>query len=88
MKRGMVWLATIFVMLIAFQCVAYAGEAQDESVEAFVTRCYRIILSRNPDQEGLANWVKSLTSGNKSAAEVVDGFVNSQEFQNKQLNNA
>jgi Ca2+-binding RTX toxin-like protein len=45
-----------------------------------VYRVYEATLGRGPDPEGLANWVHALNSGT-SLQTVVDGFVNSQEFQ-------
>ncbi len=56
-------------------------------IEAFVTRCYNIILSRDADPSGLADWADSLEQGTRSAAEVIDGFINSQEFLNRKLSN-
>ena len=54
-------------------------------IRAFVTRCYRVILSRDPEAEGLEYWAKALASGEKEAAEIIDGFVNSREYTNKRL---
>ncbi len=45
-----------------------------------VYRLYEATLNRAPDQEGLTNWVNSLNSGT-SLQSVVNGFVNSTEFQ-------
>ena len=52
-------------------------------IRAFVTRCYRIILSREPDEGGLNTWVSELDSGRKAASEIIDRFVNSPEYQGK-----
>ncbi len=54
-----------------------------DKVTAFVTRCYNIILGREPDAGGLKTWYNELTSGRKSASEIIDRFVNSPEFQDK-----
>ncbi len=59
-----------------------------DKVEAYVTRCYQIILCRAPDAGGLNNWVNELNSGRKAAAEIIEQFVASAEFQNKNLSNA
>ncbi|MBR2822388.1 MAG: DUF4214 domain-containing protein [Clostridia bacterium] len=56
-------------------------------IEAFVKRCYQIILSRDPDAGGLNNWANALESGAQAASNIIDGFVNSQEFLNKHLSN-
>ena len=55
-------------------------------VEAFITRCYRIILGRQPDAGGLQTWYNELTSGRKTASEIIDRFVNSPEYLNKNYN--
>ena len=58
-----------------------------ELIEAFVTRCYKVILYRAPDVGGLKNWADALESGSQAASNIIDGFVNSQEFLNKHLSN-
>jgi Ca2+-binding RTX toxin-like protein len=45
-----------------------------------VYRVYEATLGRAPDQEGLTNWVQELNGG-ATLQSVVDGFVNSTEFQ-------
>ncbi len=56
-----------------------------EKIAGFVNRCYSVILGRGADPEGLAAWVKALATGEAKASEIIDGFVNSQEFLNKGL---
>ncbi len=56
-------------------------------IEAFVKRCYEIILGRGADAEGLTYWADSLEQGTRAASEIIDGFVNSQEFLGKKLGN-
>ena len=46
----------------------------------FVTLLYNNVLNRAPDATGYATWVNQLNSGNKSRAEVVQGFAQSAEF--------
>ncbi|MGF7206212.1 hypothetical protein GGE65_000773 [Skermanella aerolata] len=46
--------------------------------EAFVTSLYYQVLGRAPDAEGLTNWTKS----GLSAAQILAGFSDSQEFKN------
>ena len=55
-------------------------------IRAFVTRCYQVILGRSPDNTGLEYWAKALANGEKEAAEIIDGFVNSNEYRAKNLN--
>ena len=62
-------------------------EASDEKIQAYVSRCYEIILGRKPDEGGMKTWFNELVSGRKAAAEIIDSFVNSTEFQNKKLSN-
>lgn len=45
--------------------------------ELFVADLYQRLLDRLPDEAGLADWVSS----GKTWSEIVDGFVNSSEFQ-------
>jgi hypothetical protein len=42
-------------------------------------------LERRYDREGLDNWVRALVYGNATASEVVWGFLNSEEFRNRNL---
>ena len=51
----------------------------------FVKRCYRVLLGREPDENGLKDWSDKLISGELSAAEVLHGFVFSDEFTSKDL---
>ncbi len=62
--------------------------AGKRETEAFVTRFYKTILGRDPDKPGLDNWVNSLISGERTAADVARGFVLSQEFLNQNVSNA
>ena len=57
-------------------------------IEAFVTRCYSIILGRQPDAAGLNHWANSLESGAQAASNIIDDFINSAEFRNRRLSNA
>ncbi len=54
-------------------------------IKAFVTRCYSVILGRDPDPDGLNAWADALATGVRMASEIIDGFVNSPEFLNKNL---
>ena len=65
-----------------------APAANDEKIQAFVARCYKIILGRDADEGGMNTWFNELKSGRKAAAEIIESFVNSQEFKNKNYSNA
>jgi len=58
-----------------------------DPVEAFVNRLYKIILGRDAESAGLADWTNRLTSGTATSAEIVYGIANSQEFANRGLSN-
>ena len=63
-------------------------QPSDEKIQAYVARCYKIILGRDADEGGMQTWVNELNSGRKAAAEIIDSFVKSAEFQNKKLSSA
>ena len=70
--------------------VTIPGEAAtpEEKIKAFVRRCYQIILNREPDEGGMNTWFDELKANRKAASEIIDRFVNSSEFQEKNLNNS
>ena len=45
----------------------------------FVTKLYKVLLGRDPDAQGLANWVDALNRG-VSRQDVFYGFAHSEEF--------
>ena len=57
------------------------------SVQGFVERFYTEVLGRTSDREGLAYWTSQLESHALTGEDVARGFVQSQEFDNKGLNN-
>ena len=59
----------------------------EEKIEEYVGRCYSVILGREPDAGGLKTWYNELTSGRKTASEIIDRFVNSPEFISKNYSN-
>ena len=58
---------------------------QGNKIEAFVARLYKVCLGRAYDQDGLDNWVRALTSGTASVYSIVKEFFDSQEFENRNL---
>ncbi len=54
-------------------------------VEQFVNRLYNNVLNRSCEAAGLKMWNDELISHKKSGAEVADGFVFSEEFENRHL---
>ena len=57
--------------------------ALEGDVVTFVTRFYQHVLGRQPDPEGLANWVDDLMAGTRTGAEVAAGFMFSAEYTNQ-----
>ena len=55
-----------------------------DPVEEFVERAYRLILEREAEEGGLDYWTDRLKAGEISGAELVNGFLVSDEFQEKQ----
>ena len=83
MKKWMALFLTVMLITACFSGVYAASDTQ-----GFVTRCYKVILGRDPDPEGLSYWTDSLNNGSMQAANIIDGFVGSQEFMGKNLNNS
>ena len=65
-----------------------ADDSPRGKIEAFVKRCYQLILGRDADQGGLQGWSDALESNTATAAQIIDGFVRSAEFTNRNLSNA
>ena len=63
-------------------------KADMNKIRDFVTRCYRVILGRSPDEGGLNDWSNLLYNGRATAAEIVYGFVDSDEFKNRGYSNS
>jgi len=59
---------------------ASIGGGSAEQVQSFVTRFYVNCLGRQPDTDGLNQWVGRLMNGSKTGADVAEGFVFSKEF--------
>lgn len=77
-------LVGIFVMTLS-PGVLNGGSA--EQVQSFVSRFYVQCLERQPDPEGLNEWVGRLLNGSKTGADVAEGFVSSEEFLNRNHSN-
>jgi hypothetical protein len=60
---------------------------QTYKVQSFAKRFYVEVLDRQPDNAGLDGWTNSLTSREKTGADVAAGFVFSVEFIAKNKNN-
>ena len=56
-------------------------------VKNFVIRLYELVLGRKADYNGLTDWFNRLVYEMNTGAEVAQGFVFSNEFQDKKLSN-
>ncbi|MCQ2528257.1 MAG: DUF4214 domain-containing protein [Saccharofermentans sp.] len=54
-------------------------------INALVMSSYRSFLERNADPVGLASWVEALSNGT-TASQLIEGFIYSKEFINRNLN--
>ncbi len=52
-------------------------------VEKFVRRCYKLILDREGDPDGIAFWVNALKTHQAAGADIVAQFCKSPEFQSR-----
>lgn len=79
------FIAFILVLsgLMAFSSNRSYALAEDSSVAGFVSRCYLYILGRPADDAGLQNWTNLLLSNTSTAAEIINGFMESVEYRNK-----
>ena len=64
-----------------------ANGLKQDKVEAFVLRCYRIALNREPGADELDRYVTMIMDGKKSVRQVVQGFIFSDEFKARNLGN-
>ena len=60
--------------------------AHQNLVQDFVERLYIEILERKPDDSGLNAWTEVLQSGKEQGAKVAQGFIESQEFKSRKMN--
>lgn len=58
------------------------------AVEAFVDRLYRLVLDREPEDEGFRWWVNALNTQQITYSVCAYDFLTSQEFINRNLNNS
>ena len=61
--------------------------ANENSTKGFVYRMYTTVLGREPDAVGFDYWVSKLEKGEVGAAEIVNGFFNSNEYIAMKKNN-
>ena len=67
-----------------FQAINKSEEVvYPKTTEGFVTRMYNVALNRKPDAAGLKNWVTKLNNHTATAADIINGFFFSNEYQKK-----
>ena len=59
----------------------------EDPVGDFVTRLYRLVLGREPESAGWNAWKKQLINQVNTGSEVLQGFVLSDEFMDRNLSN-
>ena len=65
-----------------------ASYATENSTKGFVYRMYKVVLGREPDEDGFNTWVTLLDSGKMKAADLVLAFMDSPEYRSFNKNNA
>ena len=65
-----------------------AQAASDNGVEAFVSRMYTVALGREAEDAGLKDWSSQLENKTNDGAGIAHGFIMSDEFKKKGLNNS
>jgi LCP family protein required for cell wall assembly len=83
------YLAIVFMVTVLTLTIfpASIGGGSAEQIQSFVTRFYVQCLGRQPDEDGLNEWVGRLMNGSKTGADVAEGFVFSKEFLEQQHSN-
>ena len=71
----------------SYGIVAAFEPTAESQVRSFVKRMYTVVLSRRADAVGLNEWTQRLMNGTANGAQLADGFINSDEFINRNLSN-
>ena len=86
-KAVFIVLAAICVMLTVVTPASAEENItfDNEGVYEFVSRMYTVILERQSDENGLSGWYHQLVSKTETGADIVRGFLFSEEFTSKGL---
>lgn len=57
-----------------------ARAIEANTLEGFVKRMYKLVLAREPEQDGLQHWVNKLEAGTATLSMLADDFFRSPEF--------
>ncbi len=71
----------------SYGIIAAFDPTAESQVRSFVKRMYTVVFGRRADAVGLNDWTNHLLNGIANGAQVADGFINSQEFANRNLSN-
>ena len=52
-------------------------------IKGYVYRFYKVVLNRDPDKEGLNDWIQKLQNKEQRGGDIAKGFFGSLEFKNK-----
>lgn len=72
--------AILAVSVVGSMAIAAEAESNDEGIKGFVDRAYSLILGREADPYGEDYWIGRLEDKEITAAEMIHGFVYSDEF--------
>ena len=90
-KKCAAWLCLLVVMaasMLGPMKADAAGSYENQEVYSFVQRMYEKVLGRGGDPEGIDGWYQQLVSGQNTGAQIVYGFVFSEEFIKKSYGDA
>lgn len=82
-------IATILCISMVLTFLAPSATARADAsagAQAYITRLYELTLLREPDSEGFAHWCRMIEN-NYSAAQIAQGFFESEEFTNRNTTN-
>lgn len=82
LDNALIFKIPIYDNMPAVRCLK-PDENTNQELEAFVKRLYSLILGREADEQGLANWTYQMQENGMTASQVIEGFVYSAEFQNR-----
>lgn len=67
--------------------VLTADSRNSDNVQAFVARLYTLVLDRTGEDDGVQYWSEKLLNGTSTGADIIYGFVFSEEFKKRNLSN-
>lgn len=73
---------------LTFEVADDPNENRNENVKQFVSRMYTVVLNRVAEAGGLDYWSQELLDQKQDGAALANGFINSEEFANRNLNDS